>query len=166
MHHDDDRVTLFIKAAQSSDAGTYTLGAKNQSGLAYTSCDVILSKEMAVENLEPIQPTVQLPLSDVHAVEGTSVQLDCEITGLPEPEVIWYHEGKPIKESSDVQLLFRGDHCSLLIQEAFLDDMGEYKVVAINAAGEASSKCILTVTPLNETDPAKRIVAPNVNGTC
>lgn len=174
MHHDSDRVTLFIAAAQLTDAGTYTLGARNIAGLAYSSCDVFIEnrlsnehREMAMD-LEPIKPTVQLPLTDVQAVEGSGVQLDCEITGLPEPEVIWYHEGKPIKESADVQLLFRGDHCSLLIQEAFLEDMGEYKVVAINAAGEASSKCTLIVKPkdpLNITDPAKRITtAPSFNG--
>lgn len=42
--------------------------------------------------------------------------------------MIWYHENKPIKESSDVQLFFRGDHCSLLIQGAVLEDMGVYQV--------------------------------------
>lgn len=90
-----------------------------------------------------------------------------EISGAPEPEVIWYHENsgimKPVKESADVQLLFRGDRCSLFIQEACLEDMGEYRVVAINCAGEASSKCKLTVKPINETDPAKRSTAISSN---
>lgn len=60
-----------------------------------------------------------------------------------------------------MQLLFRGDRCSLFIQEAYLEDEGVYQVVAINSAGEASSKCHLTVKPLNETDPAKRSTAIN-----
>lgn len=51
-----------------------------------------------------------------------------------------------MKESSDFQLLFQGDRCSLVIHEAFLDDAGVYKVVAINSGGEASSQCTLTVT--------------------
>lgn len=50
-----------------------------------------------------------------------------------------------MKESSDFQLLFQGDRCSLVIHEAFLDDAGTYKVVAINSGGEASSQCTLTV---------------------
>jgi Immunoglobulin I-set domain. len=50
-----------------------------------------------------------------------------------------------VKESGDFQLLFKGDKCSLLIKEAFVEDGGEYKVVAINSAGEASSSCNLTV---------------------
>lgn len=159
MQHDHERVKLRISEAQTKDAGNYTLCAKNLAGIAYTSCDIAVQLEMTVDTTETIKPTVLLPLKDVHAIEGKSVQLQCEISGLPEPEVIWYHENKPIKESSDVQLIFRGDRCSLFIQEAYLEDMGEYKVVAINSAGEASSTCRLTVKPLNETDPAKRSTA-------
>lgn len=51
----------------------------------------------------------------------------------------------PVKESGDIQLLFQGDKCSLVINEAFLDDAGVYKVVALNAGGEVSSQCVLSV---------------------
>lgn len=61
-------------------------------------------------------------------------------------QVIWYHDDRPVKESADFQLLFQGDRCSLVIHEAFLDDAGVYKVVAINSGGEASSECSLSVT--------------------
>lgn len=155
MQHDRDRVKLLISEAQSIDAGTYTICAKNIAGLAYSSCEVTIPLNMTVDS-ESIKPTVLLPLKDVHAIEGKSVQLQCEISGSPEPEVIWYHENKPIKESADISLLFRGDRCSLFIQEAFPEDMGEYKVVAINAAGEAVSSCKLTIESHNNTDPAKR----------
>lgn len=60
-------------------------------------------------------------------------------------QVIWYHDGQPVKESADFQLLFQGDRCTLIIHEAFADDAGNYKVVAINSAGEASSECVLSV---------------------
>lgn len=165
LKHDHERVKLLIKEAQSFDTGTYTLCAKNNAGLAYTSCEVTVNIVPAIDrnfdiviDSTAIKPTVTLPLQNVCAIEGKSIQLDCEIRGFPEPEVIWYHENKPIKESSDVQLLFRGDRCSLLIQEAFMEDMGEYKVVAINSAGETSSKCDLTVIPNSEAEPAKRSV--------
>lgn len=161
MHHDHDRVKLIISEAQAKDAGNYSLCAKNIAGIAYNSCDVAVQLEMTVDSDAAIKPTVLLPLKDVHTVEGKSVQLQCEIKGAPEPEVIWYHENKPIKESADVQLLFRGDRCSLFIQEAYLEDEGVYQVVALNSAGEASSKCHLTVKPLNETDPAKRSTINN-----
>lgn len=60
-------------------------------------------------------------------------------------QVIWYRDGRPVKESKDIQLLFRGDQCSLVIKETFVEDAGEYRVVAINSAGEASSQCVLNV---------------------
>lgn len=64
-----------------------------------------------------------------------------------------------MKESKDIQLLFQGDQCSLVIKEAFVDDAGEYKVVAINSAGEASSVCVLNVEP----KPGKRVIRRTVS---
>lgn len=50
-----------------------------------------------------------------------------------------------MKESKDVQLIFKGDRCTLLIMEALAEEAGEYKIVAINSAGEVSSACNVTV---------------------
>ena len=61
-------------------------------------------------------------------------------------KVIWYHKDRPVKESSDFQLIFQGDRCSLIIREAFQEDSGLYRVVAVNSAGEASSHCQLVVS--------------------
>jgi hypothetical protein len=60
-------------------------------------------------------------------------------------QVIWYHDGRPVKESKEVQLLFKGDRCTLVIKEALPEEAGEYRVVAVNSAGEAFSACQLTV---------------------
>lgn len=107
-------------------------------------------------DMEPIKPSIQVPLTDVTVLESNRVRLDCVIVGQPEPEVIWYHNDRPVKESSDFQLLFQGDRCSLIIHEAFTEDAGEYKVVALNSAGEASSSCVLTVTPVVSSQPADK----------
>lgn len=87
MHHDHDRVKLIISEAQAKDAGNYVLCAKNIAGIAFSSCDVAVQLEMTVDSEAAIKPTVLLPLKDVHSVEGKSVQLQCEISGAPEPEV-------------------------------------------------------------------------------
>lgn len=57
-------------------------------------------------------------------------------------------------------MLFQGDRCSLIIQEAFAEDAGHYKVVALNSAGEASSKCLLTVTPVEAAAKVPKDEAP------
>ncbi|XP_018789904.1 PREDICTED: titin homolog isoform X6 [Bactrocera latifrons] len=158
------RATLIIPQAYPNDAGVYVLTAKNLAGEAYSSCNVVVKGRLPNEtsdselasDMEPIKPSVQLPLKDVSIFEGKPVRLDCVIVGQPEPEVIWYHNERPVKESADVQLLFQGDRCSLIIQEVYQEDAGNYKVVAINSAGEAASSCELKVTPLNIAEPATR----------
>ncbi|XP_032599442.1 titin isoform X6 [Drosophila grimshawi] len=162
--YENGRVTFIIPQAYPNDAGSYVLSAKNLAGEAYTSCNIIVKGRLPNEtsdsemasDIEPIRPAVHIPLKDVSIFEGKPVRLDCVIVGQPEPEVIWYHNERPVKESADVQLLFQGDRCSLFIQEVYQEDAGNYKVVAINSAGEASSSCDLKVTPLNMSEPATR----------
>jgi len=164
LQYENDRATLIISEAFLKDAGVYIITAKNLAGEASSSCNVCVKGRLPNEtsdselasDMEPIKPSVQLPLKDFSVFEGKSVRLDCVIVGQPEPEVIWYHNNRPVKESTDFQLLFQGDRCSLLIQEAYLEDAGHYKVVAINSAGEASSQCQLAITPLNVAEPATR----------
>ncbi|XP_030240178.1 uncharacterized protein LOC108650825 isoform X6 [Drosophila navojoa] len=165
--YENGRVTLTIPQAYPNDAGSYVLSAKNLAGEAYSSCNIIVKGRLPNEtsdsemasDIEPIRPAVHIPLKDVFIFEGKPVRLDCVIVGQPEPEVIWYHNERPVKESADVQLLFQGDRCSLFIQEVCQEDGGSYKVVAINSAGEASSSCELKVTSLNTSESATRLQA-------
>lgn len=141
------------------------VNAINEAGEASCVCNVTVKGRLPNEtsdsevasDMEPIKPSIQVALKDISVFEGKKVRLDCVIVGQPEPEVIWYHNERPVKESTDFQLLFQGDRCSLIIQEALPEDAGGYKVVALNSAGEASSKCNLTVTPLSDAEvpPAK-----------
>lgn len=158
MQYDGQHATLVLPEALLKDAGEYSVTAQNDCGSTSSSCHVSVKGRIPNEtsdsefasDIEPIKPSVQMPLRDATVNESQSIRLDCIIVGQPEPEVIWYHKGRPVKESADVRLLFHGDRCSLLIQEALVEDSGEYKVVAINSAGEISSQCNLTVVrPLN-----------------
>lgn len=152
---------MVVFEAFPKDAGSYAVHAKNIAGESSSTSSVSVKGRLPTEtsdselasDMEPIKPSIQLPLTNVTVPEGNRVRLDCVIVGQPEPEVIWYHDDRPVKESPDFQLLFQGDRCSLVIQEAFSEDAGEYKVVALNSAGEASSKCVLSVTPETETKP-------------
>ncbi|XP_033332507.2 uncharacterized protein LOC117223969 isoform X2 [Megalopta genalis] len=163
---DGGQASLIVAEAFAKDAGCYTVTARNDAGEATVSCNVSVKgrlpqetsdSELACSDMEPVVPKIQMPLKDLRAQEGRSVRLDCVIVGQPEPEVIWYHDDQPVKESADFQLLFQGDKCSLVIHEAFLDDAGVYKVVAINSGGEASSQCTLTVTPVSVPDETEKV---------
>ncbi|CAI6344104.1 unnamed protein product [Macrosiphum euphorbiae] len=162
------KINLIIPEAYPKDAGTYSLTIKTEQGEATSSCQVsvkgILPNETSdseiASDLEPIKPSIPLLLKEQTVLEGKSVHLKCIIVGQPEPEVIWYRDGRPVKESKDIQLLFQGDQCSLVIKEAFIEDAGEYKVVAINSAGEASSTCVLSVEPKSAPDIDEIVVSP------
>ncbi|XP_012542170.2 titin isoform X3 [Monomorium pharaonis] len=167
---DGGRTSLTITEAFPKNAGSYMVTANNKTGKATVSCIVSVKGRLLHEtsesdfvcsDTESIVPKFQLPLQDLKIQEGRSARLDCVIVGQPEPEVIWYHNEQPVKESSDFQLLFQGDRCSLVIHEAFLDDAGVYKVVAINSSGEASSQCTLTVTPASHISKEKEKTLAN-----
>lgn len=166
MHRDGQRATLIINEAFPKDAGLYAATARNIAGTVTSSCNVSVKGLLPNEtsdseqpsDMEPIKPSVQMPLQDRSAFERDSVRFDCIIVGQPEPEVIWYHNDRPVKESSEFQLLFQGDRCSLIIREVFSEDAGVYKVVAINSAGEASSTCILKVNKPQEVTPPEKVL--------
>ncbi|XP_028982442.1 muscle M-line assembly protein unc-89 isoform X2 [Diachasma alloeum] len=120
-------------------------------GLDSEQMTVIVGQQTELSKLIP--PSVKSNLQDLRVCEGQSVTLDCIIIGQPEPEVIWYHDNQLVKESSDFQLLFQGDKCSLIIHEVVMNDAGRYKVVAVNSEGKTSSQCILSVVPtIHEED--------------
>lgn len=81
---------MIINEARLEDAGTYTLCAKNTSGIAFISCDLFVDtplspeQNMIVES-EVKKPVVLLPLKDIATIEGGPVQLDCVISSYPEP---------------------------------------------------------------------------------
>ncbi|XP_063235498.1 titin isoform X2 [Bacillus rossius redtenbacheri] len=171
IQRDGDKATLVVSEAFPKDAGAYAASARSAAGEATCSCSVSVKGRLPTEtsdselasDLEPARPAVQLPLKDVCVFEGKRVRLDCVIVGQPEPEVIWYHDDRPVKESDDFKLLFQGDRCSLIIGEVFSEDAGEYKVVAINSGGEASSRCNLSVQTISgDAEPATRQQASKV----
>jgi len=96
---------------------------------------------------EPRAPDVVQPLQSVSAKDGDSVQFRCMIVGNPQPDIVWFHAGKPVKLSAE----FRAQHdsssniCCLDISEAFPEDTGRYTVVARNSFGSATSSADLSV---------------------
>ncbi|CAH1249860.1 MYLK [Branchiostoma lanceolatum] len=153
-----DTFSLVIKEAYPEDSGTYSFLAKNAHGEAHGSCRVTVERYAEttdtelMSDSEHVAPTVYETLRDRDVLEGSKIRMDCVIIGTPEPEIIWYFKDKPLKESHNKMLLFEGDKCSLVINEARYNDRGEYKCVAINPAGKAETAMTLEVEPLPATD--------------
>ncbi|KAG9271439.1 myosin light chain kinase, smooth muscle isoform X2 [Astyanax mexicanus] len=90
------------------------------------------------EERSPVKPTFSSVIRDVEVVEGSAARFDCKIEGFPDPEVVWYKDDQPIKETRHFQIDYDEDgNCSLVISEVNGDDDAKYTCKAVNSLGEA-----------------------------
>ncbi|XP_065571252.1 titin-like isoform X3 [Artemia franciscana] len=151
---DGEICVLTITEAYPKDAGTYTISAKNIGGEALSSSIVTVKGRLPAENsdteiglsdIEPLRPSIKVPLKDIESFNGRKIKMECVISGQPDPEINWFKNDLIIPDSTDYQQIFQGNKVCLIIRQLQLEDTGKYKVIAINSAGEASSECKLTV---------------------
>ncbi|XP_061491148.1 myopalladin isoform X2 [Rhineura floridana] len=96
---------------------------------------------------EPIgqPPHFTQKLKSREVPEGTKVQLDCIVVGIPTPEIRWYCEGKELENSPDIHIIQSGQQHSLIIVEAFEEDTGRYSCFASNIYGTDSTSAEIYV---------------------
>ncbi|XP_043530454.1 palladin [Chiloscyllium plagiosum] len=83
---------------------------------------------------------------DMIVQEGKLCRMDCKVSGLPTPDLIWQLNGKQIRSDSSHKMLVRenGVH-SLVIEPATARDAGMYTCIATNRAGQNSFSLELIV---------------------
>ncbi|KAM5245322.1 myopalladin isoform 3-T8 [Hipposideros larvatus] len=84
--------------------------------------------------------------------EGTRVQLDCIVVGIPSPQVRWYCEGKELENSPDIHIVQAGNLHSLTIAEAFEEDTGRYSCFASNIYGTDSTSAEIYIEGVSSSD--------------
>ncbi|KAM5141523.1 myopalladin isoform 2-T2 [Mantella aurantiaca] len=84
--------------------------------------------------------------------EGSRVQLDCIVVGIPAPEVRWYCEGKELENSPYIQIQKNEDLNTLVITEAFEEDTGRYSCFASNIYGTDSTSAEIYVEGASSSD--------------
>ncbi|XP_078406981.1 myotilin-like isoform X2 [Cetorhinus maximus] len=64
-------------------------------------------------------------------------RIDCKVSGLPPPELVWYLKGQPVQQDIGHKMLVsaKGVH-SLIIDAVTESDAGMYECVAVNRAGQ------------------------------
>ncbi|XP_077206905.1 myopalladin isoform X2 [Paroedura picta] len=115
--------------------------------------DQLESPGLTAESPEPFYPegpVGQPPhftqkLRSREVPEGTKVQLDCIVVGIPSPEVRWYCEGKELENSPYIHIIESGNQHSLVIVEAFEEDTGRYSCFASNIYGTDSTSAEIYV---------------------
>ncbi|GFS00815.1 titin-like, partial [Elysia marginata] len=109
--------------------------------------------EQQVEDIKEAPEFIQ-PIQDVEVREGEAATFECQVKGEPQPQVMWYHDQKPIKSDSVYQISPGEDgKFTLFISEVFPEDSGVYTARAFNDVSEMESSATLTVTGKNKMLP-------------
>ncbi|XP_028324074.1 myopalladin isoform X2 [Gouania willdenowi] len=172
----DGTCSLHIESTTSDEDGNYTIMAANPQGRISCSGHLIVQTGPPRHRLTPIhsqrvrariqevegEPTqerffrphfLQAP-GDMMAHEGRLCRLDCKVSGLPNPELMWLVNGKPIYSDIYHRMLVRenGIH-SLVIDPLTKKDSGTYTCIASNKAGQSSFNLELTVMEKERKHP-------------
>ena len=112
-------------------------------------------------------PVFHEPLINVEVITGQPLHLECQVSGIPTPELTWKHNNKPILQNSpgfEIHYDPKIQWASLNVKEAFPKVSGRYTCRARNIAGEATTTavvCVKGIPPtevsdteaMNESDP-------------
>ena len=172
-------VTLKINDAQMNDVGTYTAVADNDVGSDQTSCQAFIKKMPNIDRTPMVNPDafkyleqpahdkprkddaeamrppkVIIPLSDVKLEEGQSVILACKIEGYPRPRLTWFKDSVVLpaanRYTTDYDL--SSNIVTLKIDNAQMNDLGTYVVLAENDAGKDQTFCTVFVQQMPNID--------------
>lgn len=129
MTCDGKRVGLTILPAEVADAGVYSCLLANLSGEDVARSDVAVRKVYE-------KPIFQQKLSDYQQKPALDAKFPIKISGIPAPELTWYKNGSPLKETDRIKFKRDGETGHLVIKNCEPDDSGAYKCVAKNREGE------------------------------
>uniref|UniRef100_A0A8C3DQA4 Hemicentin-1 n=1 Tax=Corvus moneduloides TaxID=1196302 RepID=A0A8C3DQA4_CORMO len=124
-------LSLEVRPARLSDAGSYICTAANEGGSATAS--VFLTVQ------EP--PRLVISPENQTFREGSEVSIRCSATGHPKPTVVWTHNDMFITGSSRYRMTPEG---TLIIRKAIPKDAGVYGCLASNSAGTEKQTSMLT----------------------
>ncbi|KAM9364935.1 myopalladin [Pholidichthys leucotaenia] len=168
LREGDGTCALHIESTTSDDDGNYTIMAANPQGRISCSGHLIVQTGPPRSRLTPVhsqrvrsriqevegdqmsgrffQPHFLQAPGDMLAHEGKLCRLDCKVSGLPNPELMWLVSGRPIYPDLYHKMLVRenGIH-SLIIDPLTQNDAGTYTCIASNKAGQSSFSLELKV---------------------
>ncbi|CAB3396814.1 unnamed protein product [Caenorhabditis bovis] len=139
------RVSLNFANCQLAHAGKYMCTAKNSSGVATSSAQLVVRPKT-------IAPDFIQRLISEEIEEGRQLKWTVRVTGDPMPKVTWLRDGYEIPDCEEVRIIDEGNgYHSLIIVKVEGADSGQFTCLAENLAGEARSTADLVVRPPGTT---------------
>jgi hypothetical protein len=109
----DGQLCTLIKdrCEKENDSGLYRITAVNSMGQAESICQVnIQSKDTPLfrERLQAARstPIIHQSLENKTAHEGERIILQVRISGQPKPQIIWYKDNQPLRNTHDHKVCF------------------------------------------------------------
>lgn len=168
---------LIIKEVFPEDAGTFTCVAKNSAGFASTTTELIvegpvsdhgsdlsrisrksLSRQSSfTDMLDGIAPTFERKPKSQCVNEGEDVVIECTLTAVPAPEIVWKLNGKIISSEDNVQIINQSENytysTTVKITKVKKSQEGQFEIIAINKEGHASIEVTLSVKTEEKEGP-------------
>ncbi|XP_026827528.1 obscurin isoform X4 [Ooceraea biroi] len=139
MSCDGKKVSLQINPCEPKDAGVYGCRLSNPLGEDTTSANAIVRKVYQ-------SPIFTQKFTDLQQMPTFDAKFPARVTGIPQPEVSWYFNDKPILRDDEKYKIKRdGDACCLYVKDCTFDDSGRYRCRAVNRGGEAECAANLAV---------------------
>uniref|UniRef100_A0A8C5WLH3 Ig-like domain-containing protein n=1 Tax=Leptobrachium leishanense TaxID=445787 RepID=A0A8C5WLH3_9ANUR len=139
LSFEDNISRLRIQSVSKEDSGEYTFKVENDFG--FSSCTAYVT-------VLAIPPSFTKKLTNMAKVIGSSIQMDCKVSGSQPINAQWFKDGNEILHSAKHKLVCHENTVSLTIANLDLSDNGNYKCKVVNVAGSAECSSILTVKGL------------------
>ncbi|XP_024880177.1 obscurin isoform X5 [Temnothorax curvispinosus] len=152
MSCDGRKVGLQIDPCKPKDAGVYGCRISNPLGEDTTSANAIVRKIYQ-------SPTFTQRFTDLQQLPTFDAKFPARVTGIPQPEVTWYFNDKPILKDNDKYKIKRdGDACCLYVKDCAYDDSGRYRCKAVNKGGEA--ECAANLAVVDKIQKMQKVEPP------
>ncbi|XP_022670582.1 myosin light chain kinase, smooth muscle-like, partial [Varroa destructor] len=164
--HKGCKSKLTIPEVFPEDAGPYEVLALNPAGRATSAANLSVTEHTAMDEQTATashKPTFVLHLQPITVTEGQRAVLRAQVSAVPAAQISWYHNYRLIKPSRDFQVISERNRSTLIVNEVFPDDEGEFTCTAVNSFGMAQSKATLVVEKIVSPDDeleSPRILSP------
>ncbi|XP_023677992.2 immunoglobulin superfamily member 10 [Paramormyrops kingsleyae] len=123
--------TLIVRDTSLHDRGNYLCKAKNDIGEATMAVPVLIIA---------YPPRITSgPPRNIQAIAGTAIQISCDATGMPKPDIIWELPNRsmlsPAGKGHSTSSKLLHQHGTLIIQRPNTSHSGTYKCIAKNHMG-------------------------------
>ncbi|KAK5869646.1 hypothetical protein PBY51_024348 [Eleginops maclovinus] len=115
-----------ILSATVSDSGRYVCVATSIAGEKEVKYDVRVLVPPFIDGAEDV--------TDSTVIINSPLELECQATGTPAPVIMWYKDGKPVRQGEGLRVAANGRR--LIVSRAQVSDTARFQCVATNEAGD------------------------------